>query len=133
MSIEIITRLPDEHIIGIAILPPTENPKDGIALAEEVIKFKREVGGHIYRILDFTKLPMSFTELMMGMSADMNPEGGINDPNISTIFIGSGEWVEFGVKAFKEQVQYGQTNVKHLCTSLDEALAFARADREKKE
>jgi hypothetical protein len=124
-----ITRLSDDKTILIAVFPPPRIPDDVTNLAQEVVNFKKAVGGHIYRVLDFTKLPMSFSDLVMGMGSDRNAEGGINDPDVSTVFVGSGEWVEFGVKAFREQAQYGQTNVKHICASVDEALAFVRADK----
>jgi hypothetical protein len=131
MSIE-TTHLPEDYTILVTIIPPPKFPDDVINLSQEVVSFKKAVGGHIYRILDFTKLPMTFSDLVMGMGSDRNTEGGINDPDVSTIFIGSGEWVEFGVKAFREQAQYGETNVKHVCISVDEALAFVRADRKEK-
>lgn len=130
MSIE-TRRLLENSTLVVTALPPPQFPDDVINLAQEVVEFKKVAGGHVYRILDFTRLPMSFSDLVMGMGADRNAEGGINDPDVSTIFVGSGEWVEFGVKAFREQAQYGQTNVKHICTSVDEALAFVLEDRKK--
>jgi hypothetical protein len=128
----IVTKhLLENSTIVVTAIPPPQFPDDVIKLAQEVVNFKKEAGGHVYRILDFTRLPMSFSDLIMGMGADRNAEGGINDPEVSTIFVGSGEWVEFGVKAFREQAQYGQTNVKHICASVDEALAFVQEDRKK--
>jgi hypothetical protein len=42
--------------------------------------------------------------------------------------VGFGEWVSFGVQAFQEQSQYGKTNILHICSSVDEAIAVARAE-----
>jgi len=73
-------------------------------------------------------MPVKFSDLVMAMASDMNPDGGINDPDVSTIYIGSGELLSFGAKAFQEQKQYGPTNIKALVATLDDAIAFARTD-----
>jgi hypothetical protein len=127
MSID-IKRMPEDRAILIVMLPPPVIPKDTVDLQQAVSGFKKEIGGHVYRIVDLTKMPVKFSDLVMAMASDMNPDGGINDPDVSTIYIGSGELLSFGAKAFQEQKQYGPTNIKALVATLDEALAFARTD-----
>ncbi len=128
MSID-ITRMPDEHAILIKLLPPPLFPKDTTDLHQAGAGFKKEIGGHVYRIVDLTKMPVKFSDLVMAMASDMNPDGGINDVDVTTVYIGSGELIAFGAKAFQEQKQYGQTNVKAVVASVDDALAFVRKDR----
>ncbi len=126
--------LPNEPIIVVSIMNPIEVPEDVLSSVQASAKFKHEQGGHIYRILDFTLLghDLPFSTLVQGMSFELKADGGINDVDVSTIYIGSTEWVLFGAAAFKNQPQYGQTNVIHICGTVDEGIAFARADIEKK-
>ncbi len=128
MSID-IRQMPDEHAVVVAMIPPPIFPKDTTDMHQAVASFRKEVGGHVYRIVDLTKMPVKFSDLVMAMASDMNPDGGINDPNVTTVYIGSGELIAIGAKAFQEQKQYGQTNIKAVVGTLDEALAFVRTDR----
>jgi len=131
MTVE-VKELPGEPIIVFhASLP--HNPEDDIRIGlQGTVDFKKKMGAHVYRVIDLSKFNLTFSEAMMGMAAERNSEGGVNDPEVSTIYVGSGEWVTFGVKAFQEQAQYGKTNVIHVCSTVDEGIAFARADIEKK-
>jgi hypothetical protein len=60
------------------------------------------------------------------MAADKGP-GGIDDPDVTTIFIGTHAMVKLGVNAFKEQKRYGAVNPIEFVTSVDEALALIHA------
>lgn len=133
MSIE-IKQLPNEPIIVLKVVPPPVVPDDTITVTKEAASFKKKVGGHIYRIVDFSAFSknFSFADLIHGMAAELKVEGGINDMDVSSIFVGSDEWVVFGAKAFQEQDQYGPTNVKHICTTVEEAVEFARNDMKSK-
>jgi hypothetical protein len=126
--------LPDEPIIIVSVLNPIKIPDDVIASVQASAKFKQTEGRHIYRILDFTSLgqDLPFSTLVNGMVFELKADGGINDMDVSTIYVGSTEWVLFGARAFREQAQYGPTNVMHICGSVDEGIAIARADIEKK-
>ena len=128
MSTE-VKQMPDEHAILVTLIPPPIIPKDTIDLHQAVSSFKKQIGGHVYRIVDLTKLPVTFSDLVIAMASDMNSDGGVNDSDVTTVYIGSGELLAFGAKAFQEQKQYGTTNVKAVVATLDEALAFIRADR----
>lgn len=118
-------RFPGEPIIYFAILPPLEM-EDNEKILAETNAFKKEAGGHVYRIVDVTGAQMTFDQMINAMSAERNREGGPNDPLVTLIFVGSGELAEFGVKAMREQQQYGKVSVQ-MFSSLDAALAEARA------
>ncbi len=75
--------------------------------------------------MDFSQVKLTFSELVMGMAEDAHHEGGMADPDVTTIFIGSGELVQLGVKSF-EQKQYGLVNPTNLFTSREDALAAIR-------
>lgn len=123
-----IEELPDEAIIVCTInLPhvPAEDVRDTL---QATASFKEKLGKKVYRIVDLSLFELSFSEAVMGMGAEKDAPGGINDPDVSTIYVGSGEWVTFGVKAFQEQEQYGETHILAICNTVDEALSAARAD-----
>lgn len=122
-----VNELPDEHIIVFNMFS-AKGSDDVQKVLKQVADFKHKVGGHVYRIIDFTQVASSiaFSDLVQAMALEMNVEGGINDGEVSTIYVGSNEWIQFGAKAFQTQAQYGKTNVIHICGSTDEALAFAR-------
>lgn len=126
--------LENEPIIIVSIIPPIEIPGDVLGVVQTVAKFKHEQGKHVYRILDFTTLgqDLPFSSLVNGMVFELNTEGGINDEGVSTIYVGSTEWVLFGAAAFKNQPQYGKTNVIHICGTVEEGISFAHADIQKK-
>lgn len=111
------------------MVPPPVFPQDMLDLHKAVSDFKKEMGTHIYRVVDISAMPSTLGMTIEAMAADMNPDGGVNDMGITSIYIGSGEWVKFGAKAFQEQQQYGPTNVKAVVSTVDEAMAFIRADR----
>jgi hypothetical protein len=99
---------------------------DAAKVRQEVVKFKQAQGGHVYRVLDFSKTQLTFDIMVSAMAEERNQPGGVGDPDVTTVFVGTAELVAFGVKAMKEQKQYGQAKVE-LFTSVDEAVAFARS------
>jgi hypothetical protein len=129
MSIQ-VKPLDNEPIIVMHIMPPSEIPGDVLGTIKACADFKRAKGGHVYKILDFTTLgeDLPFANLVNGMVFETKVEGGINDMDVSTIYVGSTEWVLFGAAAFKNQKQYGETNVVHICGTVEEAITFARND-----
>jgi hypothetical protein len=128
----IIKELENEPIIIIDLKLPHEPEVDVKASQEAATAFKKKRNQHIYRIIDMSFFNLSFTEAMMGMAADMNAEGGVNDKDISTIYVGSSDMVKMGATAVQQQSQYGATNVVCICSTVDEGIAFARADLQKK-
>jgi hypothetical protein len=126
-------KIDNKPIIVITIIPPPVVPDDVLSVAKYVTEFKREVKTHVYRILDFSVFgdDFTFTDLVQGMAAERGLEGGINDMEVSSIYVGSSQWVVFGADAFQKQSQYGQTNVVHIAATVDEAIEYARAEVEK--
>lgn len=132
MAIE-ITEMPGEPIVLLAAKMPYEPDQDMEASLQAVRDFKKKIGGHIYRVVDLTHFELTFSQAMQSMAVERNVEGGINDDDVTTVYVGSGEWVEFGVKAFLEQAQYGKTNILKLCKTVEEGLAAAREDLAKRQ
>jgi hypothetical protein len=127
-----IRELPNEPIIVFELHLPHTPEEDVTSSQKATSAFKKKMNQHIYRVVDMSFFNLSFTDAMMGMAADMNTDGGVNDPNVSTIYVGSGDMVKFGAKAFQEQTQYGKTNVVFVCSTIDEGITFARAEIQKK-
>ncbi|MBN2303183.1 MAG: hypothetical protein JXQ72_01820 [Anaerolineae bacterium] len=131
MTIE-LQELPGEPIITVAVRMPHDPQADVVLSLQAVSDFKKKRDGHVYRVVDLSLFDLSFSEAMVAMGVEVGKDGGINDPDVSTVYVGSGEWVQFGVKAFREQEQYGTVNILHLCETIEEGIAFARSDIEKK-
>lgn len=129
MSIKVDV-LRDDHIIILHGEEPLAIPQDPIKVMEEVSKFKKEVGGHVYRILDYSKIKITFSDMMVSMAAELDHEGGANDPDVTSLFVGTDEMVRLGTASLKNQEQYGKAKV-HLFTSVDEAIEQARQLRRK--
>ncbi|NLX09244.1 MAG: hypothetical protein GXY36_06275 [Chloroflexi bacterium] len=128
-----IKELPGEPIIVFHVRLPHVPQDDVSETLKTTAEFKQKMGGHIYRIVDLSLFNLSFSDAMLGMAAERGAEGGVNDMEMSTIFVGSGEMVKFGAKAFQEQKQYGETNVVFVCSTVEEGIAFARAELAKEE
>lgn len=99
-------------------------------MLEKVVGFKRQVKGHVYRILDFSQAELDFGEMVQGMGSEINREGGSNDPDVTTLFVVSDEIHKLGVQSIKEQDQYGKAPVQFF-TSCDEAIEHAKAEAAK--
>ncbi|HEX3049029.1 MAG TPA: hypothetical protein VHP83_00120 [Aggregatilineaceae bacterium] len=122
-----IEELTPEPIIIITGLDPVSRD-DPLAVLAAVSRFKRLVSRHIYRIIDLTYLTFDFDYVIYGMVKDTG-EGGIDDPNVTTIYVGTHELVQYGVDLFKkENARFGDTHSIFLFSSREEALAYARGE-----
>ena len=121
------TRMDEISTIILEAVPPSKFPDDPIANLEEAKKFKEHIGGHIYRLIDLSAVSADYTfsDVMIGMATERGKEGGADDPDVTTIFVGFGDVVELGAKSLQEQEQYGKGDV-HLFNSQDEALRYIR-------
>lgn len=118
-----------EKIDGLPILiglcSPPLSAEDALANMAAAVELKKQYPGNkIYRVTDFSQ-GIDFSGMMICMATEKDREGGANDPDIETYFVGSSELVALGVQALKEQEQYGTPPNVHLFTSRDEALNLA--------
>jgi hypothetical protein len=121
IATEKMSGLPIALITGTA--PLVE--KDALDSMQAAIELKKEFPGKkVYRVIDFSH-GIDFSGMMICMAAEAGKEGGANDPEVETYFVGSSELVELGVKALQEQEQYGTAPNVHLFLSLDEAVNLA--------
>ena len=116
----------DNDPIILVIHTGTAQPDMAISSRAEVAKFQKAQGRMVHRILDFTGCKVDFSGLVLSMASDQGP-GGIDDPNVTTIFVGTTQMVDLGANAFKEQKRYGAVNPVELFTSVDAAVDFARS------
>lgn len=122
-----ITEMSDINLIILENTPPVEIPDVVLENTRQSAAFKQKLGTPIYRILDVSKVDLQFSDMMVAMGAERGMEGGSSDPDVTTLFVGSGELVKMGTKALAEQDQYGKARV-HLFTTQEEAIQFARAN-----
>lgn len=122
-----VTPVSDLPALILENVHPFDPLNDPVTNMEEAVKFKRKLGRPIYRIIDIRSFNLTFGDMMQAMSAERNQEGGSNDPDVMTCFVGSGSIVELGSKALAQQEQYGKARVK-LFTSIEQALEFVRKD-----
>ncbi len=116
---------PDEPFL-IATVEDPPKPSDPGDIRVAGLKFKKERGGHLYRVLDFRKTKMTFDIMVNAMAEERNSPGGAGDPDITSAIVGTTELVAFGAKALKEQKQYGKLPVE-LFSTVEDALVWIRA------
>ncbi len=122
-----VSNLPDLPVIILEYYSHAKTPDDVEQTLQEVAAFKNERGGKVYRVIDFSKILVNFSDMMLGMATELGREGGSNDPNVITVFVATGELLEFGAQALREQDQYGKPSV-FIFGTRDEAIAFIRSD-----
>jgi len=124
-----IEELTPEPIIIITGLDPVSRD-DPLMVLEAVSRFKRLVNRHIYRIIDLTYQTFDFDYLIYGMIKDKG-EGGIDDPNVTTIYVGTQDLVQDGVELFKTaSARFADTYAIFLFPTREESLAYVRAELE---
>lgn len=123
-----ISRVPNLPVIIFQYVGSAKAPDDMETTLKEVSAFKKERGGRVYRVIDMTKIQVDFSLMMLGMAAEVGREGGSNDPDVTTIFVASGELLKFGAESLREQKQYGQAAQVHMVDTQEEALNFVRKD-----
>ena len=126
MTVE-VTRHPKLPVVYLKIVQPVQVPGDIETNMKEGLKLKSELGGHVYRIIDVREMNLSFSDMMVAMATDRKGEGTLDDSDVTTLYVGGGDLVAFGVKALAEQDQYGQLGVK-LFASDEEAYAYVVED-----
>ena len=131
MSIR-VEKFADIRTVFVTMVPPLTVPEDAIQALTASAEFKKEVERPICRIMDFSQVDLNFSDMMVGMASEKGHEGGLYDPDVATVFIGSGEMVELGVNALKNQPHYEGANVAGLVRTREEALEIARKLAEEK-
>jgi len=104
-----------------------ELPGDIEKSLKEMVAFKRQVGGHVYRIINLLDIQLTFGDMVSAMGLERGREGGSEDPDVTTIFVIDSEILKFGAQALREQEQYGKGDVR-ATSSPEEALAIVRED-----
>ena len=116
----------DLHTIVIALVAPLNWQKDyaeGIAASGA---FKKACGCFIYRILDLSQSRLTFSDMMVGMSVGKGAEGGLYDPEVATVLVGTGELVQMGFEAGKNHLHYQDVNLVGLVATREEAWDLIR-------
>ncbi len=121
-----VERLEGEPIIIVRAsghIEPRQGMLEMYAAVDALIKPDEKV----FCITDLSEMSVSFSDLVMGMSAirEKRP-GSPNDPRICNIMVGSGPMWNLASKAAK-QLQYGGVDV-HLFSAMEEAIEYARKE-----
>lgn len=122
-----VERLEGESIIIFTLLDGYNFELDTPAAHEEIAKYTAEINKKpIYRITDFSKVTMSFTDLVLGLTSGTKEEpGSLADSRLRNLFVGDDDMVEFAAESLI-QTQYGKIPTL-VFDSMDEAVAYARA------
>lgn len=121
-----VEKFPDKKILLTTFQEPLDIRVDPEQALQEAASFSQAVDGSFIRILDFSNVNMNFGDMVVGMSFEKGREGGAYDPNVRTIFIGSGPMVEMGVTSLTSQEQFKGVTVLGLFGTREEALDCAR-------
>lgn len=124
-----VEQIPNQPIIVVTVTEPFDPFKEMPVSTRQFQELTASIQGTIYRIVNVTRLKMLFNDLVNVLAADTRGGAGA-DPRVRTVIVGSGEMVELGVKAMKQQ-QYGAKETP-MFASMDEALAYVNAELAKK-
>ncbi|MFW5748855.1 MAG: hypothetical protein ACOCYT_04495 [Chloroflexota bacterium] len=121
-----ITVLEDAPVVIVSCYPPFD-------FTDEIRQSIRTVGDmlgeddvRIFRIFDFNKIDLTFSDMVSGLAEKTRDmPGSLRDPRIRTVLVGQHEYVQFKAQALR-QTQYGELDVPVFDT-LDEAIAHCRA------
>jgi hypothetical protein len=114
-----IEQLPDEPIVIITLYDPIR-PRLTPEEAEQFSTVLQQVGKKYCRITDFSHVNLSFSDMVLGLSADQS----FTDPNVLNLAVGTQAIVKLAAES-AGQTQYGGHPVE-IYASLDEAVAVAR-------
>ena len=128
-----VEKLPDEPIIVITFRNPSNPTQDYGPLLDQVAKLCEGLEGPIYRITDLRQVNFSFSDMVVAIAEEFKSgkPGSAADPRIRTVLAASGELVKLAAESVKQE-QYGARNDTPMFTSLDEAIAYSRAELAKK-
>jgi hypothetical protein len=89
-------------------------------------EFKKEIGGHMYRISDFSAAESTFTEVLgiLRLASNMDLPGSTADPDVSVIVVGDNKWAKMATELLK-QPQFHGLNIPIFDTQ-QEAIQYAR-------
>jgi hypothetical protein len=121
-----ISRLGQEPIIVTTLTDPIDWARDIKQTTAQVAALAAEIDGEGFRITDLTKTDVTFSEMMMGLSAVLRSEGGwLSTPDMRPIVVTRQELGREFQAFAAEQKQYGKLHIE-LFSTLDEAIAYAR-------
>jgi len=128
-----VEKLPDEPIIIITFRNPSNPTEDYGPLLDQVAKLCEGLEGPIYRITDLRQVNFSFSDMVVSIAEEFKSgrPGSAADPRIKAVLAASGELVKLAAESVKQE-QYGAQSDTPIFTSLDEAIAYARAELAKK-
>lgn len=125
-----ISRLTDLPVIIFDYTGSINPEKDIDTTLQEVVAFKKERGGGVYRVIDLTKMQLNFSDMMVAMAVERGRDGGANDPDVTTVFAATGDLYSMGVESLRGQEQYGKVMV-HMFPTREAAMDFVKSDFKK--
>jgi len=122
-----VEALADEPVIVVRIEPEFEFEQDLQAVHEDVARKARAIAASkVYRIMDFSALTITFSELQSVLYFETRGgPGSAADPRIRNVLVGSGEMINMAADSLG-QTQYGRIATPVFAT-LNEALVYVRA------
>ena len=89
-------------------------------------EFKKEIGGHLYRISDFSRAESTFTEVLgiLRLASNSDLPGSSADPDVTVILVGDNKWAKMAAELLK-QPQFHSLNIPIFDTQ-SEAIQYAR-------
>jgi hypothetical protein len=126
-----IEKLPDEPIIVATIVGHFD-----VKMAREVFQksadLAEQLPGHYYRVTDARQMDIGFGEMMRVIEeASRGNPGSTSDRHVTVVLVGTGDMLKLFADMMKTR-QYGSTPTP-IFKSMDEALAYIREDRTRRE
>ncbi len=123
MTVKVVETNDQTRTIVLEIIPPIAVPADPMNTADLAHEYQKKLGAKIFRILDFTRSELDFSNMIQGMAIEIGRPGGQSDENVTSFYVGGkDELIELGVHALETQQQYQASEVR-VWASIDEAKA----------
>ncbi len=117
-------QLSQEPIISVTVTEPVNPLQDMAPALRDFAVLIATIDGPVYRIVDISRWNLQFSDLVSVLDIDQR-RGSEVDPRVHTVIVSSSAIAAMGAKA-TAQAQYTGKETP-MFTSLDEALAFVRA------
>jgi hypothetical protein len=127
-----VEKLPEEPIVLVKIKVGDQKDfeRDFPPLVQRIAELVAGIEGPIYRITDLTEVNISFGELVLAMQQEYRSEmpGTAADPRIQVVLVTSSKLIEVGAEGVPKSIHYGGKQPPKIFPTMDEALAYARAE-----
>ncbi len=123
-----VERLPGQPIITLTVTDPFNPATDYAVADQQFADLAKDIPGKVYRIIDIRQWKnMQFSDAVEVLVKDSRDSSIVADTRVMTVIVATSDLGKFAASS-ANQTQYGYANQTKLFGSMDEALAYVRAE-----